>query len=240
MIKWLTKKPTNTPYTSNNLFHLVGFKHPGDHIDNYETLTKILNDNCVSYSCKVKGWGVTSYVINWNKSLLDEGLIVPSMTCYADIPFSSLDIHVRKYGKFGVSFKREYLIKFGARPVMYVPLSDNDCGSPFGEKLLLDIETVYKGFHEHVAVKNEPFQNEIQAIDQINKIVAKDFLAFIKPFNSHLDSTHPDNFYMEREWRKLGNLVFNPDDVVNIIVAKGFASRLAKAFPHYKSKIIEV
>lgn len=252
MIKWFTQKPTNTPYTSDNLFHLVGFKHPGDHINNYETLNKILNDKCVSYSCKVKGWGETSYVINWNKSLLDEGLIFPKMTCYADIPFSSLDIHVKKYGKFGVSFKREYLIKFGARPVMYVPLSDNHWGSPFGEKLLLNIEAIYKGFHEHVAVKNEPLiekkgrfigdspQNEIQAIDQIDKIVAKDFLAFIKPFNSHLDSTHPDNFYMEREWRKLGNLVFNPDDVVKIIVAKGFESQLAKAFPHYKSKIIEI
>jgi hypothetical protein len=252
MINWFNKKPTTAPYTSDHLYHLVGRKHPKNDLENYNNLVKVLTDECISYYPHEKGWGEVSYYIDWSKSILGEELIAPTMTCFADIPYESLSIHIIKYGKFGLCFKREYLIKFGARPVTYFPLAKDHWGSPFGEKILLDIEAIYKGFYIQVASKNktstdkkgrfvgESPQNEINAIDQINNMVAKDFLAFIKPFDSHLDKDHQDNFYMEREWRKFGNLVFNPDDVVKILVAKGFASRLQKAFPSYEGKIVDI
>jgi Putative abortive phage resistance protein AbiGi, antitoxin len=247
-------KEMHTTYTSNLLFHFVGHSNPDDHSANYDVLLKVLHDECISHSPHENNWGKVSYTINWERSLLDEDekLIVPTVTCFTDIPFESLGIHVKKYGKFGLSFQRELLMKYGARPVMYVPLHKEDWGSINGETMLKDIEAIYKSFHGIVVSKNPFFgemsvrhlgtmpQNEAEAVMGINNVFAKDFLAFIKPFNTHLEENHPDNFYMEREWRKHGNLKFTTRDVENIIVAKGYSSRLEMAFPQYKGKVVEI
>lgn len=242
----------HSAYTSSALFHFVGYTCPDDHAANFEVLSKVLRAECVSHPPHENDWGKVSHAIYWERSLIEEELIVPTVTCYADIPLDSLGVHVKKYGKFGVSFPRELLIWFGARPVMYVPLQINDGQSINGATLLKDIEAVYKGFHEMVVSKassvgettSRPLgkkpQNEAEAVKAISSVFAKDFLAFIKPFNSHLEEDHPDNFYMEREWRKHGNLKFTPREVENIVVAKGYLSRLEMEFPQYKGKVVEI
>ena len=42
------------------------------------------------------------------------------MVCFCDIPSSDLAIHVHKYSKFGLAFKKEFSIDKGACPVFYV------------------------------------------------------------------------------------------------------------------------
>jgi hypothetical protein len=74
----------------------------------------------------------------------------------------------------------------------------------------------------------------------MTSVFAKDFLAFIKPFDSHLTLDHPKNFYMEREWRKHGNLKFNPADVITVLVAKGYSSQLASDYSDYVGKVVEI
>ena len=44
----------------------------------------------------------------------------------------------------------------------------------------------------------------------IDDAFVQHFLAYIKPFNSELADNDPNNFYSEREWRKFGNLLFQP------------------------------
>jgi len=242
----------HSPYTSNTFFHFVGHKHPNDHEANFEVLLKVLRIGCVSHPPHEESWGKVSHRICWESSLLEEKLIVPTVTCYADIPFDSLGVHIKKYGKFGVSFPRELLIRYGARPVIYIPLHKDDWGSPNGVTLLRDIEATYKGFYETLvssslsadkparrSLGRKP-QNISEAIHAVNSTLAKDFLAFIKPFNSHLEEDHPDNYYMEREWRKHGNLKFTPHDIENIVVAKDYSLRLEMELPQYKGKILEI
>lgn len=65
----------------------------------------------------------------------------------------------------------------------------------------------------------------------------KDFLAFVKPFDSELSENGPEYYYAEREWRKYGNLMFTAQDVKRILVAPGFADRLAREQPTYAAKI---
>jgi len=197
-------------YTSQELFHFVGHSDPSDDQSNYETLSKVLTAGCVSHPPHENNWGRVGYAINWEMSLENEKLIVPTVTCYADIPFGSLGTHVKKYGKFGLSFPRDLLIQFGARPVMYVPTRDDDWRSIHGTTLLRDLEAVYKAFNDRVVSKmpisdtstrylgSEP-SNEAEAADAMRSVFAKDFLAFLKPFNSNLSQNHPKNFYMERE-----------------------------------------
>src|ERR1019366_7648127 len=44
-----------------------------------------------------------------------------SYVCFCDIPLGDLDLHMRKYSRFGIAFRKEFLLKKGATPVMYVP-----------------------------------------------------------------------------------------------------------------------
>jgi hypothetical protein len=243
---------TEARYTSNQFFHFVGRNNPSADEANYETLKKILNARCVSHRPHENDWGQVGYTINWERSIKGEELIVPTVTCYADIPFESLGIHVKKYGKFGLSFSRDLLIQYGARPVMYVPTRRDDWQSIHGTTLLQDVEAAYKGVNDHLVSKSPKPRgestrylgskpaNEADAINLMASVFAKDFLAFIKPFNSQLDSDHPNNFYMEREWRKFGNLKFTPIDVMKVLVAEGYSSELESDYTEYVGKVIAI
>lgn len=130
-------------YTSSELFHLVGRKNPADHEANYRTLLKVLDSCCISHPPHNKDCSAQRITINWDESIFNEKLIVPEITCFCDIPYNSLDIHVQKYGLFGLSFERELLIKYGARPVIYVPLQPSEpmrgWGTIFCEAFLRDL-----------------------------------------------------------------------------------------------------
>jgi hypothetical protein len=56
------------------------------------------------------------------------------VVCFCDIPVIDLAIHVRKYSKFGLAFKKAFLIERGACPVFYVanesPVSTKQVFSP--------------------------------------------------------------------------------------------------------------
>ncbi|WP_300336692.1 abortive infection system antitoxin AbiGi family protein [Accumulibacter sp.] len=240
------------PYTSKELFHFVGHNHPLDDDSNFRILKRILSDACVSYPPFDRDWGAVSYTINWEESLLSENLICPTVTCYADIPWDSLGPHIRKYGKLGLSFRKSRLIQYGARPVTYIPTGPNDWAGISGKTLLKDVEAVFKGYYNlvsstlpdsdesHSRFLGEAPKTKDEAIQLMEDMFAKDFLSFIKPYNSQLDVDDPDNFYMEREWRKYGKMVFTPDDVVAIIVADGFKLPMSEAFPEYSRKVKEI
>jgi len=242
-------------YTSDHLFHFVGHAVPGDHQKNFDTLKKVLSAGCVSHPPHENNHGTVGYKIDWDCSLSTEELIIPYVTCFADIPEKSLGIHIKKYGSFGVSFWKETLIMAGARPVMYIPMHPLDGLSATGGKIILkDLEAIYKGFNQQVSSKRdnskaewvkrgrslgkEP-ENEDAAINAMENAFSKYFLAFIKPFDSQLGNDHQDNYYMEREWRKYGNLKFKSEDVCKIFVAHGFKDQMAKDFPVYAGKIEE-
>lgn len=238
-------------YVSDELFHFVGHSSPADDNINYEKLGKVLETNCISHPPHDGTWGEVSHTITWDNRLETEELIVPSVTCYADIPFKALSIHVSKYGKFGVALPSQLLIKYGARPVTYIPMRSDDWRSSHGLTLLRDIEAIVKGFNEQVVEKQEeaypegrrlgekPSSNEA-AVSAVYDMLLKYFLAFVKPFNSELPYNHSRNFYMEREWRKYGNMKFEPAQISRVVVATGYKKRVEEDFPAYKDRIFEI
>jgi hypothetical protein len=232
-------------YTSNELFHFVGSRSPCDDEANYQTLLKVLHSGCVSHSPHQPDRGIVAHHIDFTKRLIAGELIVSTITCYCDIPVEHLPLHMEKYGKFGLSFTREHLICHGARPVSYFPYGKSDAGNAFGGRLLLsDIEAVFRAFHHNVlnhrvtgrypsrAIGDPPATPEATLL-AIDSVLLQNFLAFIKPFDADLPDDHPENYYLEREWRKLGNLVFQPEDVSRVVVARGFESRLQADAPAY-------
>jgi abortive phage resistance protein AbiGi (putative antitoxin) len=234
---------TANPYVSSEeLYHFVGSRSPDDDAANWKVLSSILSSKCVSHPPHEVGWGMTQYTIDFSKKLEEGELISPTITCYCDIPFKSLSIHCTKYGKFGISFRRELLARYGARPVTYIPLEPDHRGSPWGATLLRDIQCVFHALRNHVTIDpvlanipgtrniGAPPKSPSHAIKAASSIMNKDILAFLKPFDTSLADDDPKNYYMEREWRKFGNLVFEAHDVVRVVVARGYGNRARAAF----------
>ena len=61
--------------------------------------------------------------------------------------------------------------------------------------------------------------------------------AHLKSFDGLLPDDHIDNFYMEREWRKMNGLAFRLENVKRIIVPVDFESRLRREFSQYTGLI---
>jgi hypothetical protein len=233
-------------YISNELFHFVGRKEPQNDEANYQTLLKVLKDGCVSHPPHTGDWGKFQLIINPKGGLLSEELIFSTITCFADIPRNKLHIHLKKYGRFGVSFPRQLLVKYHARPVMYLPWFSDDYLGISGRPLILRIEQTYKALfdlsketskEETMRGFNQPPRSREEAIEETETIFSAHFLGFLKVFNSELPEDHPNNYYMEREWRKFGNLRFEPHDVQSVVVANGYREVLESHLPIYRGRI---
>lgn len=242
----------NAPYTSRELSHFVGFKHPQDHEENYQKLLTVLDSGWISYGPDFPRRREFARTTVWDKEHIFDGKpTIRQTTCYAAIPSVALGTHLDKYGEFGISFPRDYLIKNGARPVMYVPLLPSDrlsgWGSIYTEVMVEDwIETWY-GFEEHVAapVRSSEFvhkmkvkpPNKNDAISAASSIISHEFFAFLKVFNADLSDTHIDNFLMEQEWRILNALPFSVNEICCVYANQGYLERLASDRPHFAGKI---
>jgi Putative abortive phage resistance protein AbiGi, antitoxin len=225
-------------YISEELFHFVGQRHPHEHELNFETLLKIINSGCVSSEPPKIGWGPTTVHLNRGAKLEHEKLAVSNITCYCDIP--------------PAAFSRHLLTKFGARPVLYIPMRADDFGSPYGTTLLRDIQAVLEGFltqlHEPNAADpsersrrlTQPPTTPLDAVSALRSVLLKDFLAYIKPYDSELSVHSPHYYYAEREWRRIGGLMFSLADIQTIAVASGYETRLRIAVPRYRGRVIGI
>ncbi|WP_162932588.1 abortive infection system antitoxin AbiGi family protein [Solimonas sp. K1W22B-7] len=240
-------------YISRNLSHFVGFRNPLDHQGNFETLCAILASRTVAYSRETAGvQGGVQFSVHGGGCLSREDFIVPSVTCYADIPFEELSVvHCKKYGYFGLAFNKKSLAEKGARPVLYVPTFDGDHWGTNGRALLQDLTVVAKalnredGKHRRLTEKrsrrvgsNPPDAEE--TIFAANSIFQKDLLSFVKPFPLEVEDEAIENVYMEREWRLFGNYVFKDDDVISVFVTEDFCSLLAERFPMFGKRLTVV
>lgn len=221
-------------YTSGELFHFVGSKAPNDDDANYRTLLEVLRSGWVSASPHNMSWDPERLEVNTSRSMLNEQLVVPSVTCFCDIPPECLGIHCAKYGRFGIAFSRKYLVRYGARPVMYFPLSSQLEGSAYGSSRIKEIESIASWLWEYSqtlprAEKRRRWGSPPTSIDggvrQSATIIFRDFLAFVKPFDADAEPSDPKSYYMEREWRRLGNIRCSPSDVLRVVVADAFVER---------------
>ena len=181
-------------------------------------------------------------------SVFSEELLIPTVICFCDIPSKSLNIHIQKYGRFGISIKKEHLIENGGRPVLYWPFILND-----GRHFNGGIKDIWRSYHAFREMVYEPREcnfpetrfpentivDEDEAIEYFLSAVQFELLPYIKPFNARTSDQALENFYMEREWRKFGYLDFTPSSIHEIVVAAGYKKRLAAEFPQYASRVVE-
>jgi hypothetical protein len=239
------------PYTSRELFHFVGRAAPEDDERNCETLLKVLRSRCISFPPHdIAGRGPRRVTFRPGASLLDEQLIAPDITCFADIPAGSLGPHVSRYGRFGLSFARSELMKWGARPVAYVPTFKEDWDGIFGKTMLRNLDATYAGFRAHFDARVDKDarmrrmgkvpKDERELLVALSSALTMDLLAYLKPFNADLPDDHRDNFYMEREWRLIGQWPFEVEDIQHLHAAPAYRTKIEAEFPALRERIVEV
>ena len=201
----------------------------------------------MSHPPHLRNSGETRLTINWGADFLKGELIVPTVTCFADIPLECLRMHTKKYGQFGLAIDRKILVQCEARPVTYLPYDPADFTPRSNMGLITHFCKTVEGFENLVVANNKakpiivrgkvPDSPEY-AINAVSSVLLKDFLAFLKPFDSTLGDEHHENYYTEREWRRFGNLELKrPEWVQKIVVAADYVDRLKADFPEYEDRV---
>ena len=104
-------------YISNDLTHFVGRALVNDD-DRYELLVKVIKSQKLSYP--PHDGSSTAISLDLTKPVTADGLALPCIVCFCDIPLPDLNLHMKKYSQFGLSFSKTFLIEKGASPVFYV------------------------------------------------------------------------------------------------------------------------
>lgn len=150
----------------------------------------------------------------------------PDMVCFCDIPVSDFEIHMKKYSHFGLSYSKDFLIANGIRPVYYIP-----------QDTIIWKDTISDIFNDNV---EKFFQLEDIMPFAVSQFFSFHFFSFVKFFDPKKAEDDPDNFYMEREWRGLGSIDFQVNDITRIVLPSGYIKRFFQDIPDYNSHILTV
>lgn len=159
-----------------------------------------------------------------------------SVVCFCDIPAGDIAIHVSKYGPFGIAFNRKFLLAHGVNPVLYLA-EDADLGEgdTLGQLFVEEMNRTLSVLTQVATARERGPGEPPPRVDppDVSKRLGNDaFLAhqflmirvfsLVKGFLGVSADEDRDNFYMEREWRRYGNLEFTLDDVCRVYLPQRF------------------
>ena len=151
--------------------------------------------------------------------------------CFADIPFAFLKHHIEMYGNVGLGFKKEFIIKQGGQPVIYVPfVEDNRENKSYPKSISSIIEKWGKEWNK--IIQKYQINKEYKSLGWEIQMLRK----YIKQF-SFKDE---DCAYYEREWRVLNHLEFEEKDVVVVIFPKRFSNEFINLYPNVSYAVSEL
>jgi len=166
--------------------------------------------------------------------------------CFCDIPVNDFGIHMSKYSKFGLSFRKEFLIERRANPVFYVATDSRPPTPPIVKTIASNgdwFEKEIKNFLMLLSKIMGPgsdetvYKNIFANFGEFNWFFGNHILPFLKPFECNKSDTDEENYYMEREWRVLGFVKFALEDVSRIILPKSCIRRFREDIPDYYGQI---
>jgi hypothetical protein len=105
-------------YVSNELTHFIG--RGKEQLEQYDLLVNhILKPGWLTYPPHDRR-SQRSPSADLSKTISDGQMLAHQIVCFCDIPLADLELHMKKYSKFGIAFRRDFLFSFGANPVFYV------------------------------------------------------------------------------------------------------------------------
>jgi hypothetical protein len=163
-------------------------------------------------------------------------------------------LHAAKYGRFAVCFKKSFLSGKGASPVFYIaadsriqvpldvdvnPIPKTPTIARRGEYFdeMVNNQVLCSMAHLHSVKCGASNAARIIAVARANRFLTFYVYSFMKCFNESLEEYHPDNYYMEREWRVLGNVRFSLEDLSRVILPEEFAKRFRADLPGYYRQV---
>ena len=105
-------------YVSSELTHFVGKSLENDE-GRYNLLAKIIKSGWLTHPPHDPKQPISGD-FNGLKMLTADGLAQRCIVCFCDIPEGDYYLHMSKYGMFGISFSKKFLVERGANPVFYV------------------------------------------------------------------------------------------------------------------------
>jgi hypothetical protein len=78
---------------------------------------------------------------------------------------------------------------------------------------------------------------DAQRLHDLTLFMEFQVFSFIKFFEPGLDDSHNENFYMEREWRIVGNVQFKLIDISRVLLPQEFGHRLRADVPEYAGQV---
>ena len=176
----------------------------------------------------------------------------PFVVCFCDIPVADLEIHMQKYGRFGLSFLKPFLVEKGANPVLYLANNSqapNFAGDPYLENQQNSTISRRDMFHYRI----NDFDNLAQELNDTlvgpahgdawqrlflsTAFLQSHLFSFIKYFDDATSDEDPANVYMEREWRVLGDVLFDIKDVYRVFLPSTYAERFRHDLPEYTGQV---
>ena len=240
-------------YISKELTHFIGRDLPEE--EQYSLLVTILQSSFLSHpphNPMISGG--YSYE-SWN-SLCENEMFEPSVICFCDIPLPDMKIHIGKYSPFGLSFLKSFLVEKGANPVFYISknsmVADFDYDIDKNEYRIISNINRCKFFDDKLGDFMELFIQIEEVLKERNENNSKEYLmklfklklfmhmhlfCFIKFFDDTKTDDDHDNFYMEREWRLIGNLNFELKDVYRVILPETYGKRFQQDMPGFYGQV---
>jgi Putative abortive phage resistance protein AbiGi, antitoxin len=110
------------------------------------------------------------------------------------------------------------------------------------DRMIPEFQSLMRLFHDLIRKAAKAASITGRPADDIRLQKLEQFFAFrlishMKFFDETLDDEDPENFYMEREWRVVGNVKFELNDVRRVIIPEAYASRFRQAIPQFVGQV---
>ncbi|WP_085991149.1 abortive infection system antitoxin AbiGi family protein [Oceanobacillus senegalensis] len=227
-------------YVSKELTHFVGRHQPED--ERFDLLIDIIKS----------GWllhknipGDIQVQINTDAKGLED-IVTPGITCFADIPINDLSLHMEKYSNFGLSFKKDFLVEKGANPVYYIATNGliekqkegKEQRESYFEENIKSYFTLMRDVKERIQRNSDENKAmELQMLQHLDTFLVKHIFAYLKPFDASKTDADEENYYLEREWRIVGDVPFVMNDITRILIPERYGKKLREVLPDYHGQI---
>jgi hypothetical protein len=239
-------------YISDELTHFVGRSALGDLETQYKVLLAVLQSGWLTHPPHQPS-DLPKINIRLMGRISQNQLHDPQVVCFCDIPVEDFAIHSLKYGRFGLAFKKTILAAKGANPVFYIARTSviqipaDVAVNPIPK----EIQRASRADYFDVMVQAQVLSSMAQrrhyfdsgsveeglSQDRENRFFNFYVYSFMKFFDETKADDDPDNFYMEREWRVLGNVQFTLEDVSRLLLPEEFAKRFREDVPDFYKQV---
>jgi len=187
--------------------------------------------------------GSICYLSSYRNDISQNDMIEVNKVCFCDIPVGQTEIHMKKYGNFGIAFHKDFIVKKGGIPVHYLPrdatinsrwADEGETRASYFDKMTKEL---YNYFDSLIVESIQNPDGKSDKYQRLHSFIETQIKPFFKFFDHSLSDDDKDNYYFEREWRVVGNIKFNLNDVKRVFLPQEDEPIFRRKFPNYKGLV---